>query len=108
MKQMKRAAVYARQRALNVLHGLIARQVDKRATAAQRPIAHAGLDSALQMLGWKDPRIGTLYVTLVGDASKFTEATKEPLTMDPRVTCNRQPTCLAVKHWWNCETLTIR
>lgn len=143
--RLKRAALYARQRALNVLHGLIARQVDKRTTGTQQAIAHAALDGGFQMLGWTDPRIGTVYVKLAGDTSKMEameEAAKplpptgttnimaglEPMLkdigermradmektlntfpqMDPRVTCNRQPTCLATKHWWNCETLSIR
>lgn len=133
--RLKRAALYARQRALNVLHGLIARQVDKRTTGTQQAIAHAALDGGFQMLGWTDPRIGTVYVKLAGDTSKMEEAAKplpptgttnimaglEPMLKDigermradmdktlNAVTCNRQPTCLATKHWWNCGTLSIR
>lgn len=139
--RLKRAALYARQRALNVLHGLIARQVDRRTTGTQQAIAHAALDSGLKMLGWTDPRHGVMKGKLETDATDFVAATKEatkPLPptgptnimaglepvlkdigermladmektlnafpqMDPRVTCNRQPTCLAVVHYASCQ-----
>lgn len=140
--RLKRAALYACQRALNVLHGLIARQVDKRTTGTQQAIAHAALDSGLKMLGWTDPRPGVMKVKLETDATGFVEAMNatqvkplpptgptnimaglEPVLkdigermladmektlnafpqMDPRVTCNRQPTCLAVVHYASCQ-----